>query len=365
MTCSRSQAKRGRKSGNETNRNHRDRVINRNTAELAMAVCEATEGLTHRLRRLLFPQEPVYYQSYTEGQISLKVVLQQVHTLTSTARSSSQRGVVMYAIHLLRRVILAQFQLLCISEEVEKDIPYAYGEWRAICEAAESFNQQFAYSQKSKCACQCSLLSNGLKVCLCGMDADRLQLKFVDFAGSILITHSKRVIAQLLHDPNPKTVFQVVKFESSFIRALLGIFETYTTFFREHRMAYVSEEAFSLVEEGSQATWLDCLIPGAQSEVLRRSEQMLVAQLWNRVAAGVVASLQPMHSQSVDAFSAKLMSLAQQESKGFMNCTFIDYCDHVIFDSYRYGVSLCSSEVSAAYCHSIRAAESALTVGFR
>ena len=124
-------------------------------------------------------------------------------------------------------------------------------------------------------------------------------LEFADFTDVAISTQMHLILSTFLHEPSIKGIIAMAKFEHGFITALAGIFATFTTLLQppvglqKLKTVFVSEEMFSIVHT-SNLSWLDCLIPGAQSEVLRMIVKELIARLWSCVASYLVAHLQPL-----------------------------------------------------------------------
>lgn len=181
-----------------------------------------------------------------------------------------------FSLQLLKRIILTQFELLCVSVELQDDVEYAFGECRCLCEHTSLFNtKMMAGSKQSKC------------------------LEFADFADVMMSTQVQIVLNEFLHEPSIENIVSLARFEQSFISALAAMFATFTSLIvpplssQKLKAVFVSEEMFSMAQS-SNLTWLDCLIPGAQSEVLRLTVKDLIANLWSRVTSQLLAHIQPL-----------------------------------------------------------------------
>ena len=198
-----------------------------------------------------------------------------------------KHGGILHAVYLLKRIIMARFQLLCVSAELENDVEYAFTEFRTMCEAVEAYN--------------CSLIPKLNKLSEIHHSASIAcrpfeihPMEFADFMKVVVFCHSERIASRLLPDVAAETVLQEAKFEAAFARALVGIFATYTNLLNEccpkSTAVYVTEGMFSL----SNSSWLDCLIPGAESEGLRQTAQLLVADVWRCVSTALRTRNQPL-----------------------------------------------------------------------
>ena len=231
-------------------------------------------------------RSPVGYRSRLEG---LQPVRELIHDWCVEGRE--ERWDLLYCAHLVRSIILSQLRLLCLSRELEYDIEYAFGECKALFTAAENFNRHVAAQLA------------------CGISS--LWLNSSSFIKIVLDCRIQKVTDKMLQNPNAMTVLGTIKFETGFLRAVVGSLATHTsTFHPQGGVVYVSEEAFSLAE--AEMSWLDCLIPGAQSEALKKSTQWMEAQLWRAVAAKLVSAHQPQHLES---FAVALEEAAGREGE--------------------------------------------------
>ena len=187
----------------------------------------------------------------------------------------------LFSLQLLKKIILTQFELLCVSSELQDDVEYAFGECRCLCEHTVLFNTEMASQIRKSSHSKC--------------------LQFADFADVAISTQTQLLLNAITHHPSIKMIVSLAKFEHNFISALGAIFATYTSLLipavgsQKLKTVFVSEEMFSMAHgQKSTLSWLDCLIPGAQSEVLRLTVKELLARLWGGVASQLVATLQPL-----------------------------------------------------------------------
>ena len=224
---------------------------------------------------------------------------------SSSSPSLIRRGGLLYAVILLRRIIIARFQLLCVSAELENDIEYAFSELKSMCIGVEAFYSHLIPKMKQ--------FSN---TCYNSRSCEVCALEFADLAEVVVSTHARRIASHLLCITTAATALQEAKFEAAFVRALVGMVGTYTSLLNgcclKPTIVYVSESMFSL-SGGSPISWLDCLIPGAQSEDLRLTAQLLLADVWRAVSTTLVASNQPVLSW--EGLSAQLRHIIKQEGK--------------------------------------------------
>ena len=241
--------------------------------------------LTKQLRDLLDccnKERPLSYHDCVKDISDISEIL--IKHLTShkvggeLTKSGASESV--YCLEVLKRIILTQFELLCVSEDLENDVEGAFSECKKICQLTDHLSQWCSsYDQYDP-----------LSACT---------LEFPDFTETLVKSRSKLISQTLLSHPNKHTILHLTKFESVFIRALLGIFATYTSLLRPHgfkhkKMMYVSEDMFSLAQAQEKVTWLDCLIPGAQSEGLRLAWKQLGGEVWRAVAQCVLEHVQPV-----------------------------------------------------------------------
>ena len=217
------------------------------------------------------------YHSILEGSRSLTELANEVLSLPISRDGCGHRPAPsqLFSLQLLKRIILTQFELLCVSVELQNDVEYAFGEFRSLCEHTSHFNGRLlSVPQQSK------------------------YLEFADFADVAISTQTQVILNTFLYRPSIESIGTVAKFEQGFVSALVAMFATFTALLQpggsqKMNMIFVSEEMFSIAQT-SNLSWLDCLIPGAQSESLRLIVKELIAKLWSGVTSHLVAHLQPL-----------------------------------------------------------------------
>lgn len=277
-----------------------------------------SEVLSGRLRHLLHcraqEDRPVSYRSCTEQLVPLRKVLERNGLLKPRTRTGLSGGE-LYVLLLLKKVIVSHVQLLCVSEELKRDVKYAFAVLRELCAEIEHFNDGVSeICSRPSTHHHYSSLPTSLSFDVMGTCG--LKLSFSDVSEVVLEVHSEKMASDILKAPLPERLLQQTRFEARFLRAFLGTFATYSSLLGHHRAAFVSDEAFSLVEDDHQtATWLDCLIPGAQSDALKRTEHLLLADLWSRVSSKLTAHHILTSSQKTANFVTTLSHIAQQDGQ--------------------------------------------------
>ena len=197
--------------------------------------------------------------------------------LDSTLQSGHGRGVAMereYVALLLSKVLLTSFELLCTSMELFQEVEYSYAEFEKILLSVEQLN-----SIPKKTSCQRIELSSLIEAYL------KARVRFLTSA--------------LSNKPSIEFLLQVIELEHGFSRAFLAMTATYTSLLsitdkdRLRKRHFVSAKVFSM-NSSPTVTWSDCLIPGAQSDTLRRACTEVFSTLWNRVAEVLIARAQPL-----------------------------------------------------------------------
>ena len=250
-----------------------------------LSIFRLRSRLTKQLRDLLDcnnNERPLNYHDSVKDVSNVTEILVKHLTLQKVGGEFAKNGASesIYCLEVLKRIILAQFELLCVSVELENDVEGAFSECKKICQLTDHLSQWCSsYDQYDP-----------LSTCT---------LEFPDFAETLIRSRSKLISQTLLRHPNKRTILHLAKFESVFIRALLGIFATYTSLlkprgFKHKKMMYVSEDMFSLAQAHETLTWLDCLIPGAQSEGLRLAWKQLGGEVWGAVSQCVLEHVQPV-----------------------------------------------------------------------
>lgn len=216
--------------------------------------------------------------------------------LTPLISSTFSDGVDLYHVLLLRKLILLCFEVLCKSEEVVEDVQYSYGECKNILLSAEHFNQ--------KCSsCSTTQLINpatranrfprisaakfSRKTCKTRLG---LKIELSDFIDVYVSSHANFVSSLIVGDSMEQNLLTLVRFESSFAQALLGLMATHTSLLvhsQKHlpkTQVFVSEEMFAVHLSQGKASWLDCLVPGEQPDLMKRLFRDVFKRLWSSVA---------------------------------------------------------------------------------
>ena len=263
-----------------------------------------TSQLRYRLSLLRDRREygsPLSYRSFQNYSPSLSEL---------TAADSYKEGVQLdengqkYSALLLKKIILITFQLFCLSEELHQDVSYSYGECQKICLAVHEFNQrhckdqnEYSYQTSSQHLRPCSYYR---KKTAC-LNTSILHRDLIE----VYITARAECITAALHsDCSVQNVLQLARFERGFLVALTGLVATFTSILSTSikcRIGGKKESMFGPNELPSlQSTyptvisWMDCLIPGAQSDVLKPIWKTTQCKLWSNVAQILIAQAQPM-----------------------------------------------------------------------
>ena len=268
-----------------------------------MLVGKLSEHLRHLISETRKATDGVHrsYHNSLERKPSLNELSNEVLALCACSASTEKgRGhrPSSSSLQLLKKIILTQFELLCVSAELQDDVEYAFSECRCLCEHTALFNANMTSNIHTS-------------------NQSHKYLQFADFADVAISTQTQLLLNAIVHDPSIMTIVSLAKFEHNFISALTAIFATFTSLFippvgsQRLKTVFVSEEMFSMAQK-STLSWLDCLIPGAQSEVLRLTVKDLLASLWGRVASHLVAVLQPLtvggeHTEAVVALCRDAM----------------------------------------------------------
>ncbi len=159
-----------------------------------------------------------------------------------------------YCLEVVRCILLTQLELLCVSTELENDVETSFSECKKVCELTEIWTRLSSPDGFTKTCRQ-----------------QKSSLEFCDFSKRIIRSRSKLISRFILDCLSQPTLLHIAKFESVLIRALLGIFATFTSLLSsssaEHtaEMIYVSDEMFALAQGRRKLSWKDCLIPGVCS----------------------------------------------------------------------------------------------------
>lgn len=251
-----------------------------------MALAHHTTYLRHLLQ---------HHSEQNEGAFSYRDVIRSEskkalmgHFTDSTLQVGHGRGVALereYAALLKKKVLLISFELLCASMELFQEVEYSYEELEELLLSMERLNSMPVFDNKislsaKKTSYQRIELSSLIEAYL------RSRIQF--------LTHA------LSKTPSMKVLLCLVKLEHSFSRALLAMIATYTSLLsvtdkdRLKKRQFVSAEVFSMNSSPDNVTWFDCLIPGAQSETLRKACTDVFSLLWNRVAEVLIARAWPL-----------------------------------------------------------------------
>ena len=212
--------------------------------------------------------------------LSYKDVITSVN-LDELLATTFKRGAVVspqqsYCVLILKKLIITKFELLCTSLELINDVIYSYGEFKSILLTIDAFNQG------------------------CPQSDSHLAIELPDLTDVYINSHARWLSSTLPNSLSLEKLLEVVKFESTFSRALLGLMATYTALIKTSskdcvkRREYVSEKVFSMNSSEEWAGWLDCLVPGAQSAVLRIACRDVQGRLWKRVAEIMVLTVEPL-----------------------------------------------------------------------
>lgn len=199
-----------------------------------------------------------------------------------------------YSVQLLRRLILARFELLCVSTELIYDVRYSYTEIRDILLVLEAFNHHCLGTTVTLSSQGSEDTSRPTFRYLSKERQHGHVLELSNLIDAYINTHTKWLYSNLSGTPSSKNILHLAQFESSFTRALLGLLATYTSLLTRKRKEYVSEEMFSMCLSQESISWSDCLIPGAQSEIVWRTYHNVSRRLWSKVAEGLLARAQPV-----------------------------------------------------------------------
>lgn len=186
-----------------------------------------------------------------------------------------------YSTFLLKRIILSRFRLLCGSSELIQDVIYSFEEFKNILLAMEMFNHH--------CLVTCPPRTR-----IPGQTIEVLEL-----INAYIESHVEWLSSTLTSKPLSENVLHLARFESNFSQALLGLIVNYTSLLNSSAsdgglQKYVSEDMFSRCSSPDNISWSDCLIPGAQSETLKKACKDNLNRLWGRVADSLAARAQPL-----------------------------------------------------------------------
>lgn len=223
-----------------------------------------------------------------------------------------------YSRLLLKKLILTRFTLLCASSEVIHDVEYSFDEFKEILLAVELFNGRCLDSvkQQSKSSATFTLIKTPSR--------SNCIIELADLMDAYINTHTEWLSSSLSSTSSSGDLLFLAQFESSFSRALLGNIATHTSLLSSGRtMKFVSEEMFNLLSSKEAVGWLDCLIPGAQSEMMRRTCNDVLLRLWSKVAEDLVMRAQPVAMGGCyeeEALQSMLRGSGIAKSKCFVLC---------------------------------------------
>ena len=211
-----------------------------------------------------------------------------------------------YSTLVLHKILVSLLEILCTSLEVILDVKYSYLAFKDLLSTVNHYNHHCVV--KGKTLPLCMSLSEQWRSCQ--------TIEFPNLIDAYLRSRVKWLSSALFNRPSCKQFLQLVEFEHSFSRALIGIIATHTPLINaenEMRVEYVSVELFSSCE----ASWLDCLLPEAQSESLRLTSIHILSRLWSKVAENLIARAQPVHrgSWSMEHFVPWLLETSQLTGK--------------------------------------------------
>lgn len=234
------------------------------------------------------------------GSLSYRSVIQQEsraaleQTITSILEGGGVAHENTYSLLLVKKIILTSFELLCASLELVQEVKYSYDELKAILLIVERFNanwHQFNLGAASVCV-KASHLSTERRACPAIELSSLINVYLKSRVDYLASSFSKK--------PSPETLLHLVQFERSFSLALLAMIATFTTLLNTtgrdapKKRQFVSAEMFVMHSTPDNITWLDCLLPGAQSETLRTAYADIFSRLWGRVADTLIARAQPL-----------------------------------------------------------------------
>lgn len=199
-----------------------------------------------------------------------------------------------YSLLLLKKIILSTFELLCVSLELVHDVRYSYEEVKSILLSVEQFNKYCSDLARKPISLYGSLPSSSR---LSRKRMLGLEIELADLTEVYIRSHVKWLASTLYSNLSSQNLLHLVKFERSFSKALLGLIATYTSLVNAGSgtlKEFVSLEMISMEPSNNGVSWMDCLIPGAQSEILRIASRDVFNRIWNNVAENLVAKAQPV-----------------------------------------------------------------------
>lgn len=177
----------------------------------------------------------------------------------------------MYKMGLLKKCILTQFQLLCVSRELENGTEYVSETCREVVEAAELCNAQTTAVFRETKSAQCR---RWLKI------QESNQLSFADFVETYVSSRSLCIAEQLL-DSNcsPDKVLGIARTEATFIQALVAICATHSSLLGE--LPETTQKSNDTVSLTSQPQLSSC--PSPLQQALTKVELLVTSKLWKKV----------------------------------------------------------------------------------
>lgn len=171
-------------------------------------------------------ERPEQRPSYSSSVLGLSLLSELAHAAASVSNVGRrldlghcaaspcmmQNAEELYKMNLLKKCILTQFQLLCVSTELENGTDYVFESCREIVEAAGLYNGQTAalFTETNSAQCRGWLKTN--------------QLSFADFVDTYVSSRSVYLAEKLL-DSNCSTdqVLGVARVEATFIQSLVAV----------------------------------------------------------------------------------------------------------------------------------------------
>ena len=301
-----------------------------------MASTSTSRSLTAQLRLLLAllqkhqPQSFSYREAVQLGPTGAASALQQ--PVLQVFKEVGVVGDVEYSILLLRKLILARFELLCACTELIHDVKYSYREIKDTLLALEAFNHHTSSKTSHK---------SGTTFHRCARKPGH-RIELADLVDIFISTHTKWLCTTIMCSDAPSgKILHLAQFESNFVRAFLGLLGTFTSLLSGKRREYVSSEMFGMCSDHDNIGWSDCLIPGAQSEILRRLYHSVSLRLWSKVAEGLVHTRsQPVILKQEDpiCITEILKTTGQSTSCSTCVCEIKDTSPLIDFFSHRSGI---------------------------
>lgn len=230
-----------------------------------------------------------------EGSASLQ------HLIPSVFSGVSQNAEKQYTILLLRRLLMARFELLCISSELTEDVKYSYAKMKDILLSLEEFNSHCLGDTIERLVTATRATRDFRPISKEGQQS-RTVIELASLMDVYTDARARQLCSVIYDSPSSEKIISLACFEKNLARALLGLIATYTTLFAKGKVQtrqrkFVSEEMFDFSESVS---WSNCLIPGAQSEVLWRTYNEVLRRLWSSVAEHLIAKVRPVSLETTN-----------------------------------------------------------------